>query len=570
MVTVPVWLALAAALVPLVVAAGCALPATRDLARRMLVFAALPALAAAVLVPEGTAEIDWLFIGTFVDFDATGRAFLALSGVIWTAAALYLAAHPPDRPTWFSGWFALAMAGNLALCCVTDPAAFYTFFAMMALPTYALVAHEGDRSAGRAYMAFTVVGEALLVCGLFVVGATALGIDSGPVLGPAGIGLVLAAFGVKIGALGLHGWMPVSYAAAPTVAAAALAGSMSKAGVLGLIRFLPAGEPTGIPFGGPVIAFGVAAAFYGAVVGVVQVKPKVVLAYSSISQFGLITVALGVGLAEPVAWLFAVSAATVYSVHHGLAKAALFIGEDIALRARRRWLAVAGLALPALALAGAPLASGAVAKLVLKEATALAPGVWHDALETLLPLAAVGTTLLMARFLYLVATRSLSEPAETRSEAPGTPAILSWTLLLVAVAGALWVWPMTDVGYAAQKSLDAHYLWLAAWPVLLGVVAAAATWAVGDRTRRLEGVIPPADVYAPLLRRADRAVERRDRAVRQTPAPQAVTQPPATMNRGARLLDRAGVVENGFLAWATAASAIGALTVLLLLLAARG
>jgi len=570
MVTVPVWLALAAALVPLLVVAGCALPATRDLARRMLVFAALPALAAAVVVPDGTAEIDWLFIGTFVDFDATGRAFLALSGVIWTAAALYLAAHPPDRPTWFSGWFALAMAGNLALCCVTDPAAFYTFFAMMALPTYALVAHEGDRSAGRAYMAFTVVGEALLVCGLFVLGATALGIDPGPVLGPAGIGLVLAAFGVKIGALGLHGWMPVSYAAAPTVTAAALAGSMSKAGVLGLIRFLPAGEPTGIPFGGPVIAFGVAAAFYGAVVGVVQVKPKVVLAYSSISQFGLITIALGVGLAEPVAWLFAVSAATVYSVHHGLAKAALFIGEDIAARARRRWLAVAGLALPALALAGAPLASGAVAKLVLKETTALAPGVWHDALETLLPLAAVGTTLLMARFLYLVATRSLSEPAEARSEAPGTPAILSWALLLVAVAGALWVWPMTEVGYAAQKSLDAHYLWLAAWPVLLGVVAAAATWAVGDRTRRLEGVIPPADVYAPLLRRVDRAVERRDRAVRQTPAPQAVTQPPATMNRGARLLDRAGVVENGFLAWATAASAIGALTVLLLLLAARG
>jgi formate hydrogenlyase subunit 3/multisubunit Na+/H+ antiporter MnhD subunit len=568
--TLPAWMALAAALVPLLVAAGCALPATRDLARRMLASAALPALAAAALVPEGTTQIDWLFTGTLVDFDATGRAFLALSAVIWTAAALYLAAHPPARPTWFSGWFALAMAGNLALCCVTDPAAFYTFFAMMALPTYALVAHEGDRSAGRAYMAFTVVGEALLVCGLFVVGATALGIDPGPALGPAGIGLVLAAFGVKIGALGLHGWMPVSYAAAPTVAAAALAGSMSKAGVLGLIRFLPAGESAGIPFGDVVIAFGVAAAFYGAVVGVVQVKPKVVLAYSSISQFGLITIALGVGLAEPVAWLFAVSAATVYSVHHGLAKAALFIGEDIAGRARRRWLAVAGLALPALALAGAPLTSGAVAKLVLKEATALAPGVWHDALETLLPLAAIGTTLLMARFLYLVATRSVSESADTRTEAPGALTILPWGLLLAAVAGALWVWPATEVSYAAEKSLTAHYLWLAVWPVLLGVVVAAATWAAGDRTRRFEGVIPPADVYAPLLRRADRVAERRDRAVRQTPAPQAAAPARAASSRGARLLDRAGVVESGFLAWATAASAIGALTVLFLLLAARG
>jgi formate hydrogenlyase subunit 3/multisubunit Na+/H+ antiporter MnhD subunit len=566
----PAWVALAAALVPLLVAAGCVLPATRDVARRMLVVAALPALAAAALVPDGTSRVDWLFVGTTVDFDATGRAFLALSGVVWTAASLYLVARPPRRPTWFAGWFALSMAGNLALCCVTDPAAFYTFFAMMALPAYALVAHEGDRSAGRAYMAFTVVGEALLVCGLFIFVAAALGIDPGPVLGPLGIGLVLAAFGVKIGALGLHGWMPVSYAAAPTAAAAVLAGSMSKAGVLGLVRFLPAGEPAGIPFGGPVIAFGVAAAFYGAVVGVVQVKPKVVLAYSSISQFGLITIALGVGLAEPVAWLFAVSAATVYSVHHGLAKAALFIGEDIAGRTRRRGLALAALALPALALAGAPFTSGAVAKLVLKEATGLAPGGWHGLLATLLPIAAVGSTLLMARFLYLVVTRSVSEPADARTETPGARVLLSWSVLLVAVAGTLWAWPAREVAYAAEKSLTAHSLWLAAWPVMIGSIAAAAVWATGDRTRRLVGAIPPGDVYAPLLRLADRIAERRDRGVRRTVAVQAAPPAPAALSGGERLLQRAGAVEGGLLAWATAAGAIGALAVLLLLLAALG
>ncbi|MBE0416305.1 MAG: hypothetical protein IBX63_00880 [Coriobacteriia bacterium] len=570
MVTIlPAWMALAAALVPLLVAAGCALPATRDVARRMLVFAALPALAAAVLVPDGTSQIDWLFVGTLVDFDATGRAFLALSGVIWTAAALYAAAHPPQRPTWFSGWFALAMAGNLALCCVTDPASFYTFFAMMALPAYALVAHEGDRSAGRAYMAFTVVGEALLVCGFFVVGAAAFGIELGPVLGSVGIGLLLAAFGIKIGAFGLHGWMPVSYAAAPTAAAAALAGSMSKAGVLGLLRFLPGGEREGVAFGAVVMAFGVAAAFYGAIVGVMQTKPKVVLAYSSISQFGLITIALGAGLAEPVVWLLAVTAATVYAVHHGLAKAALFIGEDIAARTTRRWPAVVGLALPAVALAGAPLTSGAVAKLVLKEATGLAPGAWHGALETLLPVTAVGTTLLMARFLYLVATRKAPDAPGTRATAPGMLGAGSWMLLLAAVTATLWVWPSADARYAVEKSLTAHYLWLAVWPILLGCIAAVAVWAAGTMTRRFAGAIPPADMYAPVLRLADGAAERRDRSVRETPAPQAVPTPVAG-RAGSALLDRAGVFEIGFLAWATAASAAGALTVLLLLLAARG
>ncbi|MFU8890581.1 MAG: proton-conducting transporter membrane subunit [Anaerosomatales bacterium] len=570
MVTIlPVWMALAAALVPLLVAAGCALPSTRISARRALPFAALPALAAAALVPEGSVSVDWLMTGVLVDLDATGRVFLALSALVWTAAALYAPPRASSRPTWFAGWFALSMAGNLALCCVTDPAAFYTFFAMMALSTYALVSSGGDRSAGRAYMAFTVVGEAFLVGGLFVAGAAALGVDPGPVLGPVGIGLVLAAFGTKIGAVGLHGWMPVTYAAAPAAVAAALAGSMSKAGVLGLVRFLPAGQEAGIAFGPVVIAFGLAAAFYGAAVGVTQTRPKVVLAYSSISQFGLITAALGVGLAEPVAWLLAVAAATAYSVHHGLAKAALFIGEDIARRARSSRLTLLGLALPSLALAGAPLTSGAVAKLVLKEATGLAPGPWHDALEMLLPLAAVGTTLLVARFLYLVATRRAPAPSGTEVDAPTPRHVVVWLLLLAAVAVTLWVWPETGIRYAAEKSLTAHYLWVASWPVLAGIVAAAAVWAAGSAMSRFAGVLPPSDIYAPVLAWADRLVERREKAVHATPAASAPVVSPAG-KRGRALLEYAGALETGLLAWATAASAIGALTVLLLLLAMRG
>lgn len=566
----PTWVALAAALVPLAVAGGCALPRVRDAARRLMPFAALPALAAAVLVPDGTAGIGWLVTGVTVEMDDTGRAFLALSAVIWTAAALYAAARPVGRPARFAGWFSLAMAGNLALCCVSDPAGFYTFFAMMALSTYALVVHEGPsrRDAGRAYIVFTVAGEALLVCGLFVAGAAAAGIAPGPTLAMAGTALVLLAFGIKIGALGLHGWMPLAYPAAPPAAAAALAGSMSTAGVLGLLRFLPGGDPAAVVFGPAVMALGLAAAFWGAAVGVTQTRPRVVLAYSSISQFGLVTIALGVGLAEPGAWLIAVSAATVYGVHHGLAKAALFLGEDVAARARRRPAAVAALGLPALALAGAPLTSGAIAKIVLKEATAVAPGGWHDALETLLPVAAVGTTLLMARFLYLVATREASgsqEPAGGRDLSAAT----AWGLLLAAVAGALWLWPAEEVAYAAGKSLTAHYVWLAAWPVVLGIGIAAVAWAARGVSVRFVGIVPPGDVYAPVFGWAARLATARDErphGVSKAPAAPAISLPAAS---GSALPDRAGAIENGLLAWTTAISAVTVLTLLLLILASR-
>jgi formate hydrogenlyase subunit 3/multisubunit Na+/H+ antiporter MnhD subunit len=555
--------------VPLVVAAGCVLPASREIARRLVPVAALPALAAALLVPEGTAQIDWLVTGVATGLDETGRAFLALAAAIWTVAALYAAAQPVERPSRFAGWFSLAMAGNLALCCVTDPAGFYTFFAMMALPTYALVAHGGSsaRSAGRAYMMFTVLGEALLVCGLFIVAAGAAGIAAGPVLGPLGIALVLAAFGIKIGAVGLHGWMPLSYPAAPPAAAAALAGSMSTAGVLGLLRFLPGGESAAVSFGPVVMAFGVLAAFYGAAVGVMQTEPKTVLAYSSISQFGIVTIAIGAGLAEPAAWLLAVTAATVYAVHHGLAKAALFLGEDVAARSTRRWPAVVALAVPALALAGAPLTSGAVAKIVLKEATALAPGGWHDGLETILPLAAVGTTLLVARFLYLVATRETLQ-GDAAPAPPRPLAVLAWAFLLAAVASALWLWPSEAVRYAAEKSLTAHYLWLALWPVVAGIALAALAWAARSVSRRFVGLVPPGDAYASALVRADRIVERRDEQVRTTPPSPAAT--PSAHRAEPGLLRWAGEVESGLLLWVTAIAAVTALAAVLLMLASFG
>ena len=44
---------------------------------------------------------------------------------------------------------------------------------------------------------------------------------------------------MKIALVPLHGWMPLSYTAAPIPAAAVLSGAAVKAGVIGLIRFLP-------------------------------------------------------------------------------------------------------------------------------------------------------------------------------------------------------------------------------------------------------------------------------------------------------------------------------------------
>jgi Proton-conducting membrane transporter len=81
--------------------------------------------------------------------------------------------------------------------------------------------------------------------------------------------LVIMGFGMKIGLVPLHGWMPLTYTAAPIPAAAVLSGAAVKAGVIGLIRFLP--FETALPgWGDVLVAFGFISAFYGVAIGITQ------------------------------------------------------------------------------------------------------------------------------------------------------------------------------------------------------------------------------------------------------------------------------------------------------------
>ena len=75
-----------------------------------------------------------------------------------------------------------------------------------------------------------------------------------------------------------------------------LSGAAVNAGVIGLIRFMP--PETALPdWGGVLAAAGLLSAFYGVAIGITQSNPKTVLAYSSVSQMGVIATVIGMGLA---------------------------------------------------------------------------------------------------------------------------------------------------------------------------------------------------------------------------------------------------------------------------------
>lgn len=430
--------------------------ATRAAALRLGAWASLPALLLALLAPAGYArEMPWLLLGTDLGLDDTGRLFLLFSALVWLAAGLYARAYLRDDPRrhvfWF--FFLAAQAGSLGLPLARDAASFYTFFTLMTFAAWGLVVHEGHaaaRHAGRVYLAMALAGEAALLFGLIMAARAAnsllLADMAAAPAAPLATALLIGGFGIKAGLPLLHMWLPLAHPVAPTPASAVLSGVMIKAGLLGWLRCLPLGEQTLPGAGTTLMALGLAALFYGVALGLAQRDLKTLLAYSSVSQMGFMSLGVGAGLVAPELWPGLLAAVGLYAAHHALAKGALFLGAGLAKsRGGAPWV-LAGLALPALALAGAPFTGGFLAKFELKQALAGLPAPWPDLLPPLLALAALGTALLMARLLWLA--RGLP-PGRG-----GASLARAWGGLLAAVLAAPWALAMPETRAAAFE-LDA-------------------------------------------------------------------------------------------------------------------
>jgi NADH:ubiquinone oxidoreductase subunit 5 (subunit L)/multisubunit Na+/H+ antiporter MnhA subunit len=234
------------------------------------------------------------------------------------------------------------------------------------------------------------------------------------------------------------------------------------------------------------------AAFGAVVVGVTQSDAKTILAYSSISQMGVMTIALGVGLAEPEAWPVVLSVLTIYAFSHGLAKGTLFLGvgvADAAASRTARLTAMAGLALAAAAIAGAPMTGGAIVKKALSDVISFAPGTWADRLEWLLVASAIATTVLLGRFLQIVDAK-----AQKRAEKRAHPSLWwAWTFSLTAAAIGVWVAVPLFAIDVPLPGLAVADTWDAVWPVGVGVLLLTGWWGV-FRKRAVHRGIPAGDV----------------------------------------------------------------------------
>ncbi|HKL62224.1 MAG TPA: proton-conducting transporter membrane subunit [Woeseiaceae bacterium] len=467
---------------PLLTALALLPPALRPLARRLAPWAALPALLVSAATVTDTGA-GWLMFGGGFGIDGTAAVLLPVTSALWLASGLFARHHLPagTRRDLFFGWFLPAMAGNLLLLTALDAVIFYLCYTLMSVTAYGLIVHSGEdraRHAGRYYFAMAVVGEVCIVNALMLLAGqgptdfaalgSALAADGGNVA----MALLVIGFGIKAGVFGLHFWLPLAHPVAPAPASAVLSGAMIKAGLVGWLRLFPLGESALPEWGALLAVLGILTTVYGVAAGLPQTRPKTVLAYSSISQIGLMTVTIALGLIAPAAWPLLHAAVLLFIVHHCFTKGTLFLGAGLLQAPMRPALArlvTAVFAVCSLALAAGMYTGGLLAKLALKEAAAGIDEDWYPLLAPALGASSVLTGLLMLRFLIL------ARPAVDRRAPPLSPGmLLPWLALFGASVAAPW-WLAEPV--LRTTALAPAALWDASWPVVLAAaIAASALW----------------------------------------------------------------------------------------------
>ncbi|KAB1197853.1 MULTISPECIES: complex I subunit 5 family protein [Haloferax] len=282
-------------------------------------------------------------VGIGLVADAVTSAFLLL--VACTAVAFFAIVRTDSTRFGDSLWL-LLVAGLSGVTVTADVFNLYVFLEISGLAAYALVATGRGAPAALAafrYLLVGTVGATLYLLGvgyLYVATGTlsmaglnaalsAIGYDSPLVI--ASFVLIAVGLGVKIALFPLHTWKPAAYATSPADVSALLATLVSTIAGYALVRLTfgvyTLGFLTDVPAArvGLLVA-GAVSVVAGGVLTLRQTDIRRLLAYSSVLQFGLIVVAIG--LATPAA----VTGALVLLLSHAIAKGGLFASVGILAR----------------------------------------------------------------------------------------------------------------------------------------------------------------------------------------------------------------------------------------------